>query len=190
LGLSELAHVDIVIAAGLKEDRSLHGRRAGRGGENQLSVIPGIRHGEVAAVGRSEERPEVHSIRIHGRDSLDLSAGPGIAVTYFPLKPNYGEADYLLYVDRRAIGVVEAVGKDVRKVKKGDFVVMPFAFSDGTCEFCHEGLQTACVHGGFFGFMARFMSVKNAARVHRIPLAPLLDDLNRAVQAGPDDTKP
>jgi threonine dehydrogenase-like Zn-dependent dehydrogenase len=26
-----------------------------------------------------------------------------------------------------AIGVVEAVGKEVRKVKKGDFVVMPFA---------------------------------------------------------------
>jgi threonine dehydrogenase-like Zn-dependent dehydrogenase len=50
-----------------------------------------------------------------------------------------------------AIGIVEDVGPDVRKVKKGDFVVMPFAFSDGSCEFCHEGLQTACVHGGFFG---------------------------------------
>jgi threonine dehydrogenase-like Zn-dependent dehydrogenase len=50
-----------------------------------------------------------------------------------------------------AIGIVEAVGGEVRKVKKGDFVVMPFAFSDGDCPFCHEGLQTACVHGGFFG---------------------------------------
>src|SRR5947209_5969258 len=50
-----------------------------------------------------------------------------------------------------AIGVVEAVGAGVRKVKKGDFVVMPFAYSDGSCEFCREGLQTACVHGGFFG---------------------------------------
>ena len=30
-------------------------------------------------------------------------------------------------------------------------VVMPFAFSDGTCLFCHDGLQTECVHGGFFG---------------------------------------
>jgi threonine dehydrogenase-like Zn-dependent dehydrogenase len=28
---------------------------------------------------------------------------------------------------------------------------MPFAYSDGTCEFCNEGLQTACVHVGFFG---------------------------------------
>src|SRR5216117_3967288 len=50
-----------------------------------------------------------------------------------------------------AIGVVEAVGADVRNIKQGDLVVMPFAFSDGTCVFCHEGLQTSCVHGGFFG---------------------------------------
>ena len=40
-----------------------------------------------------------------------------------------------------AIGIVEAVGKEVRNVKQGDFVVMPFAYSDGSCEFCHEGLQ-------------------------------------------------
>src|SRR5205823_10198055 len=50
-----------------------------------------------------------------------------------------------------AIGVVDAVGSDVHTVKPGDVVVMPFAFSDGTCIFCHEGLQTSCVHGGFFG---------------------------------------
>jgi len=53
-----------------------------------------------------------------------------------------------------AIGVVEAVGRDVRRVKVGDFVIMPFAFSDGACEFCEEGLQTSCVHGGFFGMQA------------------------------------
>jgi threonine dehydrogenase-like Zn-dependent dehydrogenase len=50
-----------------------------------------------------------------------------------------------------AIGIVEAVGADVRTLKSGDLVVMPFAFSDGTCMFCHEGLHTACIHGGFFG---------------------------------------
>ena len=49
-----------------------------------------------------------------------------------------------------AIGVVEAVGADVRTMKVGDVVVMPFAYSDGTCIFCHEGLQTSCIHGGFF----------------------------------------
>jgi threonine dehydrogenase-like Zn-dependent dehydrogenase len=50
-----------------------------------------------------------------------------------------------------AIGVVEDVGAEVRTVKPGDLVIMPFAFSDGTCAFCHEGLNTACVHVGFFG---------------------------------------
>ncbi len=50
-----------------------------------------------------------------------------------------------------AMGVVEAVGADVRTVKRGDVVVMPFAYSDGTCMFCDEGLQTSCIHGGFFG---------------------------------------
>jgi threonine dehydrogenase-like Zn-dependent dehydrogenase len=50
-----------------------------------------------------------------------------------------------------AIGVVDAVGDDVRTLRVGDLVVMPFAFSDGTCAFCHDGLHTSCVQGGFFG---------------------------------------
>jgi hypothetical protein len=50
-----------------------------------------------------------------------------------------------------AIGIVEAVGADVRTLKVGDVVVMPFAYSEGTCAFCHEGLPTSCIHGGFFG---------------------------------------
>ena len=50
-----------------------------------------------------------------------------------------------------AIGIVEAVGADVRTIKAGDLVVMPFAYSDGNCIFCHEGLQTSCIHSGFFG---------------------------------------
>jgi threonine dehydrogenase-like Zn-dependent dehydrogenase len=49
------------------------------------------------------------------------------------------------------IGRVEAIGSEVRTIRKGDFVVAPFAWSDGTCEFCHEGLQTSCLHGGFWG---------------------------------------
>jgi len=48
------------------------------------------------------------------------------------------------------IGVVEDVGAEVHKVKKGDFVISPFAFSDGTCAHCRHGITTACVHGGFF----------------------------------------
>lgn len=49
------------------------------------------------------------------------------------------------------IGVIEAVGREVRTVKRGDLVVVPFAWSDGTCVFCREGLQTSCLHGGWWG---------------------------------------
>jgi len=48
------------------------------------------------------------------------------------------------------MGVVVEVGRDVRSVKAGDAVIAPFAISDGTCEFCRKGLQTACVHGDFW----------------------------------------
>src|SRR3954447_5692531 len=49
------------------------------------------------------------------------------------------------------VGVVEDVGAEVRSVKQGDFVISPFLWSDGTCVFCREGLQTSCLHGGRYG---------------------------------------
>ncbi|TAM76257.1 IMP dehydrogenase [bacterium] len=49
------------------------------------------------------------------------------------------------------VGVIEAVGPEVRSVRPGDAVIAPFSWSDGTCEFCRAGLQTSCVHVGFFG---------------------------------------
>jgi threonine dehydrogenase-like Zn-dependent dehydrogenase len=50
-----------------------------------------------------------------------------------------------------AIGVVEEVGADVRRIRRGQVVIMPFVDSDGTCLFCEEGLPAACVHRNFFG---------------------------------------
>ena len=49
------------------------------------------------------------------------------------------------------LGIVEETGRDVTSVKKGDLVVAPFVYSDNTCQFCREGLQTSCLHGGFWG---------------------------------------
>src|SRR2546423_2020335 len=50
------------------------------------------------------------------------------------------------------IGVVEEIGTQVSTMKAGDLVVSPFVWSDGTCAFCREGLQTSCLHGGRYGF--------------------------------------
>jgi threonine dehydrogenase-like Zn-dependent dehydrogenase len=52
-------------------------------------------------------------------------------------------------IGHELIGVVEDVGSEVTTVRPGDFVVSPFAFSDGTCPHCRHGVQTACVNGGF-----------------------------------------
>jgi threonine dehydrogenase-like Zn-dependent dehydrogenase len=48
------------------------------------------------------------------------------------------------------LGVIEDVGADVEGFKAGDLVVAPFVWSDGTCDFCHERLQTSCRHGGLW----------------------------------------
>lgn len=49
------------------------------------------------------------------------------------------------------IGVVEDVGAEVGGFSTGDVVVAPFVFSDGTCEFCNEGLHISCHQGGVWG---------------------------------------
>src|SRR6267143_5223492 len=45
---------------------------------------------------------------VQSREDVNLAAGRGIAIRQFPMKPGYGEADYLLYVDAIPAGVVEA----------------------------------------------------------------------------------
>jgi threonine dehydrogenase-like Zn-dependent dehydrogenase len=49
------------------------------------------------------------------------------------------------------LGVVEDTGSEVSGVKAGDLVVAPFVWADNTCDFCREGLQTSCRHGGLWG---------------------------------------
>src|SRR5438309_3714182 len=80
-----------------------------------------------------------------------------------------------------AIGVVEAVGAEVRTLKVGDVVVMPFAFSDGACVFCQEGLHTSCIHGGVFGTVDVPGAQAEAVRV------PLADGTLFVLPLGEDD---
>ncbi len=47
--------------------------------------------------------------------------------------------------------VVVETGSEVTTLKPGDPVVAPFVWSDGTCVYCMENLQTSCVNGGFWG---------------------------------------
>ena len=42
------------------------------------------------------------------------------------------------------MGIVEEVGKEVKNVKKGDRVVIPFTIACGNCFFCKKQLYSAC----------------------------------------------
>lgn len=81
-----------------------------------------------------------------------------------------------------AIGIVKDVGAEVRSMKAGDLVVMPFAFSDGSCIFCNQGLQTSCIHGGFFGTHGNDGAQAEALRV------PLADGTLFVLPVGKDDS--
>lgn len=45
---------------------------------------------------------------VQDASAADLSVAIGVAVREFPLSPGHGSADYLLYADGQAVGVVEA----------------------------------------------------------------------------------
>ena len=78
------------------------------------------------------------------------------------------------------VGVVEDVGGEVTTVRAGDFVIAPFAWSDGTCDFCREGLQTSCRHGGFWNANGVYGGQAEAVRV------PLADGTLVKVPVGED----
>ncbi|CAB4935597.1 unannotated protein [freshwater metagenome] len=53
-------------------------------------------------------------------------------------------------IGHELVGVIEEVGSEVKTLKPGDFVIAPFATSDGTCVNCQHGMHTSCVNGSFF----------------------------------------
>lgn len=63
------------------------------------------------------------------------------------------------------VGIVEAIGDDVRTVAVGDYVVGSFVASDNSCEICRSGFQSRCVHQVMMG------AIGTQAEKARIPLA-------------------
>ncbi|MFG3280339.1 zinc-dependent alcohol dehydrogenase family protein [Streptomyces sp. NPDC048111] len=63
------------------------------------------------------------------------------------------------------LGIVEEVGSEVAGFARGDFVVAPFVWSDGTCAYCLDGLHTSCPQGGFWGEVGSDGGQSEAVRV-------------------------
>lgn len=79
------------------------------------------------------------------------------------------------------IGIVEAVGADVERIKAGNLVLSPFLWSDGTCVFCRERLPSHCLHGGRYGWGDVDGAQGEAVRV------PQADGTLVVLPVGPDD---
>lgn len=68
-------------------------------------------------------------------------------------------------IGHEPMGIVEEVGPDVTKVKKGDRIVLPFNVSCGKCFYCSNEMESQCDNsndnphfdtGGYFGLTERY----------------------------------
>ncbi|MCD7033563.1 glutathione-dependent formaldehyde dehydrogenase [Metabacillus sp. GX 13764] len=87
------------------------------------------------------------------------------------------EEDYV--IGHEPMGIVEEVGPEVKNVKKGDRVVIPFNIGCGTCFFCENQMESQCDNsnphsdsGGLFGFSKQFGNYPGGqAEYLRVPYA-------------------
>ncbi|MFQ3544281.1 alcohol dehydrogenase catalytic domain-containing protein [Halobacillus rhizosphaerae] len=87
------------------------------------------------------------------------------------------EQDYV--VGHEPMGIVEEVGPDVKNLKKGDRVVIPFNIGCGECFFCKNQMESQCDEsnphgeiGGLFGFTEMYGSYPGGqAEYLRVPYA-------------------
>ena len=113
----------------------------------------------IPAGGRPEDRARTNIDRlltdagwlIQNRDSINVDAARGIAIREFPLSPGYGFADYLLYVDGYAAGVVEAkkagvplIGVEIQTARYSEGLPQNLPAPRRPLPFCYEstGIET------------------------------------------------
>lgn len=88
------------------------------------------------------------------------------------------EKDYV--IGHEPMGIVEDVGPEVTKVKKGDRVVLPFNISCGHCYYCEHEMESQCDNansnkeiadtGAYFGFTERYGDYQGGqAELLRVP---------------------
>jgi threonine dehydrogenase-like Zn-dependent dehydrogenase len=129
---------------------------------------------------------EVPDPQIH-RPTDALGRGTAACVCGSVLWPYRGinEVSDPTVIGHEFVGVVEEVGREVRSLQPGDFVVAPFKYSDNTCVHCRVGLQTSCVTGGFWGGPDREGIMVDAGQGEYVR-APLADGTLVSTREVPD----
>ncbi len=92
------------------------------------------------------------------------------------LVPNFPKG-YI--IGHEPMGIVEEVGPEVTKVKKGDRVVIPFNIACGHCYYCQHELESQCDNanpngqsGAYFGYSGTFGDYPGGqAELLRVPYA-------------------
>lgn len=82
-------------------------------------------------------------------------------------------------IGHEPMGIVEEIGPDVTKVKKGDRVIVPFNVACGQCRYCRNHLESQCDNanphgdaGGYFGYSETFGGYAGGqAELLRVPFA-------------------
>ena len=82
-------------------------------------------------------------VRCCGVCHTDLHIAEGdLALPKLPVIPGH-----------QIVGVVDGVGADVRVIKEGDRVGIPWLNSvDGTCDYCRHGFENLCDEAQFTGY--------------------------------------
>ena len=142
---------------------------------------------EARARGRIDELLTAAGWVVQSANAVNLAAGRGVAVREFVLKPPHGRADYLLFVDRQAVGVLEAkkegetltgVAWQTAKYLDGLPDEIPTAL-EGALPFAYQST----------GVETRFTNTLDPAHASRwvAGLAPWIEDAARLVAL---DTRP
>ena len=141
---------------------------------------------------------------VQDKDEVDLSSGLGVAVREFPMKPGFGTADYLLYVDRTIAGAIEAkaegtlTGVEAQSAKYAEGVSealpvyripLPFLFeANGSVAYFTNGLDPVPRSRPVFNFprpqtLRAWMDQPSSLRARLRELPPLDESCLWAVQA-------
>jgi hypothetical protein len=89
-------------------------------------------------------------------------------------------------IGHELVGVVEEVGREVRTLEPGAFVIAPFAISDSACVHCRNGITTSCVNGAWWGDLDKEGLPIDGCQGQYVR-APLADGTLVATPGYPDD---